>query len=1004
MNQPESFRSVLLLVLFLFVTAAFAVQIPNIKSNAENIFQSNENSETKQISIVLPSLSPSPTPELTHNLVAAFYDVETYPNAKLLLNNKGLSAIEIRPTLYNLDGVPMIIAPVFVEANSHRFINLSDWANAGGASFQKGSLKLFHTGKDLIIGSQIYLEDAANSLSFEERLAELGKFDSRRFEAIWAMPRNQTQVTFILSNTSDTTLFVNAKLSKKPHHTGETQTFTLLPHQTRVLDLRQDFADGNQFANSEVVGLSLEHTGEKSALKAHGQIKDAAIGYSNIIAFSNPASGKSSELHGTGLHLGIMGGEELEPVVAIKNVGTARTDVTVKVPYTRTNGTSGTVNLNPVNLKEGEMRLVNMNPVIQRSRQEQIQIAGIELTHAAAPGSIIVQAQSLSQSKNQVYRVPMADPLAQTSSTGGYPFRIEETSRTVSYIKNMTDLEQNYIAYLTWDGDGEYMFEQDKLAPHKTIEIDVKKLRDEQTPDERGRTIPLNVTSGQIKWTLRQKYQTDNPKNDKYALIGRSEQIDMVNDVSSSYACQNCCSGGVYDAFVTTDISGLTIPGNYDFEVGDFAQFYAFVRIENCYGERKIKMADPSDWDSSNNSIATVNSTGGVEILAVGDVEIDADIEGVFYVEVDPCPLPLTTDIFSEKPEKETKEENPSSVAPCGSCDTYTINFEPEADIAVRKLEILRNGQVISNMNSPIQNVVVGERIDLTTRLVSGSTTIDTATMSNRQWTIPGTRIANYVVTYTSSTAPSSGVLTELTSQNLTQSSIQFYWVDGADSRNIQYSARMGNKTYTGNARFNVKRPTVSVTSVTHTTTIYTTGQHQELLFGATSVFGTQTPGISFSRTNFQVPTGFSGDSFWVQTINFSFTRTLADGQTTQTSSATGLDNKFPYSSRDPNAPSTNDLPGVCLRVCGEDFPSIIRMQANINADMWLMFKPNGNNSIYVPLKKVSWNWSAVAIRGADFLFVKPEMCCSNSENPSGADTTSFPQWTKVVTGNEPYE
>ena len=99
-------------------------------------------------------------------------------------NNKDIIAREIRPTLYNLDGNALEIAPVIVEANSHRLIDLNEWANLGGASFRQGSLKLFHTGKDLNIGSQVYLADVKSSLSFEERLTELGKFDSRRLESI----------------------------------------------------------------------------------------------------------------------------------------------------------------------------------------------------------------------------------------------------------------------------------------------------------------------------------------------------------------------------------------------------------------------------------------------------------------------------------------------------------------------------------------------------------------------------------------------------------------------------------------------------------------------------------------------------------------------------------------------------------------------------------------------------------------------------------------------------
>ncbi len=247
------------------------------------------------------------------------------------------------------------------------------------------------------------------------------------------MPRNQTDVKIILSNTSEDMIFVDAKLSKKPQQTGEAQTIPLLPHQTKVLDLRNDFTDGRQFANSEIVGLSLEHTGAKSALKAHGFIKDTAIGYSNIIEFKNPDSAKSSELHGTGLHLEAMGNEQLEPIVALKDVGNTTANVTAKIPYTRIDGTKGTVDLNSIKLKAGEISLLNMNKVIQRSRQEQIKIAGIEIEYDTSAGSVLAITQSVSESRRQMYRVPMSDPFAVPSSTGGYPWQIDGTSTTFSY-------------------------------------------------------------------------------------------------------------------------------------------------------------------------------------------------------------------------------------------------------------------------------------------------------------------------------------------------------------------------------------------------------------------------------------------------------------------------------------------------------------------------------------------------------------------------------------------
>jgi hypothetical protein len=633
---------------FLAITIALTVRLTTVNSQDFDAKPAIEAAASKQ------SIDAS---DLPHNLVAAFYDLENYPGARLLLNNKGLNPIELRPTLYSLDGGAFETATVTVEPNSFRFVSINDLASAGGESFRKGSIKLFHTGKDLIIGSQVYLEKESESLSFEERFAELGKFDSRRLEAIWFMPRAQTQGTIILSNTSDEAISVSARLNRK----GETQSFPLAPHQTRVLDLRKDFNDGERIGSSDVVGISLEHNGAKSALKAHGQIKDAPIGYSNIITFSNPNTGKSNEWHGFGLHLGAMDGENLEPIVALKNVGASSSNVTVTVPYTRADDTTGTVNLAPLTIKAGEMRLLNMSSVIQRSRVEQIKIAGIEVSYDGAAGSVLTSVQSVSENRRQVFRVPMYDPFAQTSSTGGYPFRIDETSRTVFYIKNTTDLEREYIAYLVWSG-GQYMIGIKKLAPHKTVEIDMKKLRDEQTPDERGNTIPLGINSGQIKWTIRGE-QEFNPRVDaarRSEMIGRSEQIDTVKGISSSYACQNCCQKSAY-ANIYSFAS--------DVEVGNLIQFYAEEQGSDCYGYWYYTQMNPLDvdWSSSNTDIATVDDYGVANIVGAGSV----NIKGEWYATKTNtyggwCPFPGFADGAAEVSKEETAGR-PDCNAGCSS-------------------------------------------------------------------------------------------------------------------------------------------------------------------------------------------------------------------------------------------------------------------------------------------------------------------------------------------------
>jgi hypothetical protein len=86
------------------------------------------------------------------------------------------------------------------------------------------------------------------------------------------------------------------------------------------------------------------------------------------------------------------------------------------------------------------------------------------------------------------------------------------------------------------------------VAPHQTIEIDVKKLRDEKTPDETGQVIPLDISKGQLKWSLKRTI-TPAPGEeirDSLALAGRTEQIDVVNGISSNYACQNWCDSNYH--------------------------------------------------------------------------------------------------------------------------------------------------------------------------------------------------------------------------------------------------------------------------------------------------------------------------------------------------------------------------------------------------------------------------------------------------------------------------
>jgi len=277
--------------------------------------------------------SPSATPQVgccggdegndkPHLLAGSFYTLRNDFSAKLLLNNKGPVPIEVQPTLFSLGGESFAIPIVAVAANAHRFIDLRDWVSLAGEQFREGSLQLFHRGKDLVLGAQIYLTDEMHSLTFEEKLTELGK-GSSRLEGVWWLPSPKGEVKLVLSNTTEAALSVSVKIQGEKPKKEATATFDLRPHETKVTDVQADILEPKHGAMSTVGAISVQHNGAAGAVLARAMALDMDNGYSLPIQFSNPAGAKSNNLQGAGLRVAKIGGEPLSARVVLHNASAA---------------------------------------------------------------------------------------------------------------------------------------------------------------------------------------------------------------------------------------------------------------------------------------------------------------------------------------------------------------------------------------------------------------------------------------------------------------------------------------------------------------------------------------------------------------------------------------------------------------------------------------------------------------------------------------------------------
>ena len=276
------------------------------------------------------------------------------------------------------------------------------------------------------------------------------------------------------------------------------------------------------------------------------------------------------------------------------------------------------------------------------------------------------------------------------------------------------------------------------------------------------------------------------------------------------------------------------------------------------------------------------------------------------------------------------------------------------------RVNIKQDGTTITGTT---RNVIVGQKISLTAEVQPTG-----GTLTNQRWTIPGVRVANYVPN------GDSGTVTALPA-NPGGPAVDYYWVDGGDGRQVQFSVKVNGKSFTAIATFNVKRPTATFTSTSagNVACDFACGSELRVHYGCNA-----SPGITFSLTNVVIPAGFSGDTQLVQVAN-STTRTKLRSGVMLTKSGTNLlDTTFPY--------------GILYDAPGEPFdPGDIQITANDSFTIYVIFKPSSANSVWVPIRKLSWSWAG------DGLFSRTLNSSSHSASQGSSDATDHPQWSGNV-------
>jgi hypothetical protein len=242
----------------------------------------------------------------------------------------------------------------------------------------------------------------------------------------------------------------------------------------------------------------------------------------------------------------------------------------------------------------------------------------VRIQYAGPPGSVVALVSSIETKGDLVVDSRIANEGNGWAGSGGHPWHLDEETESILFLSNSSDKPAR-IGFSVGANGVHYCLTQVKLNPHETRAIDIRKLRDAQEADYRGRRIPAGATDGSVSWI----------RLDNVAVSGRMLVLTRHRGMASGYECWYCdCPPNYIGLYIN--------PGSATLAVGENRQFRAYGIHQDCNGwlwDFDVTYGDnvgSTAWSSYSPSVATVGY-GLVHALAGGSATIQAHYHGWEY-------------------------------------------------------------------------------------------------------------------------------------------------------------------------------------------------------------------------------------------------------------------------------------------------------------------------------------------------------------------------------------
>jgi hypothetical protein len=242
--------------------------------------------------------------------------------------------------------------------------------------------------------------------------------------------------------------------------------------------------------------------------------------------------------------------------------------------------------------------------------------ATVTLSYEGRYGDLVAIAASYETEGRYGLQTPFNDTVA--SAWVGSEWFSSPLHNSIITVGNASNEPTTASLILHYNGGrDEYEVEQN-LAPDEQIWLDVGKVIQNQIPDKKGRTIPLNVQSG--------SYSIYDRKNVIGATLFEGKLTVDRTFGHASYGCGYCCVPG----------DPVMVPSNFSVAVGDGWQNDVFA-TNQCTGQTSNVSYKVTPWTAANSSV-TVDGTGWASGVSPGTSGVNGTIL-VPNLDVYKCPL-----------------------------------------------------------------------------------------------------------------------------------------------------------------------------------------------------------------------------------------------------------------------------------------------------------------------------------------------------------------------------